>query len=160
MILILGIFVSCSSSKKFTSEKSKTEEIENSYTGRYQDKIPEKDSTKLEELVFNNPEILETETGIASYYGEDFHEKVTYSGVIYDMYGLSAAHPTYRMGTRIRVINLLNDRSIEIKINDRMPQWPDRIIDLSYGTAKELDMLSEGLVEVRIEVLQWGDGRE
>jgi len=76
------------------------------------------------------------------------------------MYGLSAAHPSYRMGTVVRVTNLSNDKNVIIKINDRMPFRPDRIIDLSLGCAMELDMVNVGITEVKVEVLEWGKGKK
>lgn len=76
------------------------------------------------------------------------------------MNGLSAAHPTYQMGTVVRVTNLSNEKSVVIKINDRMPFRPDRIIDLSLGCARELDMVNAGITEVKVEVLEWGNGKK
>lgn len=118
------------------------------------------EETTEEEIVFYDMSPVETVTGIASYYADDFHGKIAYSGEVYDMYGLTAAHPSYPMGTIMVVTNLVNGKSVQIRINDKMPQHPDRIIDLSYGTAKELDMLEDGLVDVMIEVLEWGKGRK
>jgi len=100
------------------------------------------------------PPVSFPQTGTASWYGEDFHGKPTASGVPYDMYGLSAAHNTLPLGTTVRVTHLGNGRSVELAINDRGPFVDDRIIDLSYGAAKVLDMDKEGLAKVRIEVVQ------
>jgi rare lipoprotein A len=61
------------------------------------------------------------------------------------------------MNTIIRVTNLSNNKQVDVRINDRMPKHPDRIIDLSLGTAMELGMVEEGLAEVKIEVLKWGE---
>lgn len=102
---------------------------------------------------------LEVETGIASYYADEFHGRPTASGVIYDMYKISAAHPFHPLGTIVRITNLVNNKSVVLEINDRMPYRPDRIIDLSYGAAKELDMLIVGIQKIRIDVLKWGDGK-
>ncbi|MCL4548948.1 MAG: septal ring lytic transglycosylase RlpA family protein [Bacteroidetes bacterium] len=97
--------------------------------------------TQKEDLErYENAKVLETEVGTASYYADQFNNKITYSGEVYDMFGLSAAHPAYQMGTIIRVTNLSNDKSVIIRVNDRMPFRPDRIIDLSLGCAQELDM--------------------
>lgn len=92
--------------------------------------------------------------GTASWYGQDFHGKPTASGTSYDMYGLSAAHNTLPLGTTVRVTNLANGRKVVIPITDRGPFVGDRILDLSYGAAQQLEMVKEGLAKVHIEVLQ------
>ena len=74
------------------------------------------------------------------------------------MYGLTAAHKTLPLGTRVRVINLSNKKTVEVKINDRGPYVKDRILDLSYGAALKLDMVSRGLDQVKIIILKLGDG--
>ncbi|MEE8423716.1 MAG: septal ring lytic transglycosylase RlpA family protein [Thermodesulfobacteriota bacterium] len=96
------------------------------------------------------------QTGLASWYGADFDGRPTASGVIYDMYGISAAHKTLPLGTVVKAINLQNNKGLEVVINDRGPFVDHRIIDFSYGAAKELDMVEEGVVPIRIEVV----GRE
>jgi len=93
------------------------------------------------------------EVGMASWYGEDFHGKKTANGQIYDMYSLSAAHKTLPLGTRVRVTHLSNDRSVILVINDRGPFVAGRIIDLSYGAARELGMVDRGVSKVRISAL-------
>ena len=97
--------------------------------------------------------------GISSYYGPKFHGKLTANGEIFDMYGLTAAHKTLPLNTIIRVINLKNDKSLILRINDRGPYVGNRILDCSYGAAKKLDFVKEGTVEVRIEVIEWGDNK-
>lgn len=109
---------------------------------------------------YTNIKALETQVGVASYYADDFNGKITYSGEVYNMFGLSAAHPFYPMGTIVKVTNLSNNKSVIISINDRMPFRPDRIIDLSFGCAIELDMLKVGITEVKVEVLEWGAGKK
>lgn len=93
------------------------------------------------------------EVGIASWYGKDFHGKKTANGYIYNMYGVSAAHKTLPLGTKVRVTNLENRRSIILVINDRGPFVGDRIIDLSYGAAKKLDTVQRGVVKVRVTAI-------
>ena len=93
-----------------------------------------------------------TETGIASWYGEPFHGRNTAAGDTYDMDAISAAHRTIPFGTRIRVDNLDNGRSIELDVNDRGPFVPGRILDLSRGAARALDMIGPGTARVRITV--------
>lgn len=90
------------------------------------------------------------QTGIASWYGEDFHGKKTSSGEIYDMYSESAAHKTLPLGTIVRVRNLDNNREMEIRINDRGPFVTGRIIDLSYACASKLGVLGPGTALVEL----------
>ena len=89
--------------------------------------------------------------GIASWYGPDFHGRVTANGEVYDMHGISAAHPTLPMPSYVRVTNLSNGRSIIVRVNDRGPYAKNRIIDLSIGTAKALGFYGQGLARVRVE---------
>jgi len=90
------------------------------------------------------------EVGMASWYGRDFHGRKTANGQVYDMYGLSAAHKTLPLGTRVRVTNLSNNRSAVLTVNDRGPFVRGRILDLSYGAAKRLGTVDQGVVRVRI----------
>ena len=83
--------------------------------------------------------------GTASWYGDYFQGKTTASGEPYDMYDLTAAHPTLPLGSWVRVTNLRNGRAVVVRINDRGPVVPGRIIDLSYNTARVLQFKSQGL---------------
>jgi len=96
-------------------------------------------------------------TGLSSYYGKDFHGKLTANGEIFDMYGLTAAHKTIPLNTIVRITNLDNDKSLILRINDRGPYVGDRILDCSYGAAKKLGFVNDGVTEVKIEVIEWGD---
>ena len=96
--------------------------------------------------------------GISSYYAEDFHGKLTANGEVYDMYGLTAAHKTLPLNTIVRVTNLDNEKSLILRINDRGPYVKGRILDCSYGAAKKLGFLANGTTQVRVEVIEWGDG--
>jgi rare lipoprotein A len=91
--------------------------------------------------------------GTASWYGPDFHGRLTANGEVYDMHGISAAHPTLPMPSYARVTNLENGRSIVVRINDRGPYARNRVIDLSIGTAKALKFYDRGLATVRVEYL-------
>ncbi len=93
------------------------------------------------------------EVGLASWYGEDFHGKKTANGQTYDMYGLSAAHKTLPLGTRVRVTHLGNNRSVVLVVNDRGPFVSGRILDLSYGAAKRLGTVESGVARVRISAI-------
>lgn len=95
-----------------------------------------------------------TETGMASYYGEAFEGKPTASGEPYRSSKLTAAHRTLAFGTRVRVTNLSNDRSVIVTVNDRGPFAKERIIDLSRAAAVKLDYIDKGVTRVRIEVLK------
>jgi len=94
------------------------------------------------------------QTGMASWYGPDFHGKTTSSKEVYDMHDLTAAHRSLPFGTYVMVTNLDNRKSIIVRINDRGPFVEGRIIDLSYAAAKTLDMVGPGVIPVRIEVLE------
>lgn len=91
------------------------------------------------------------EEGLASWYGRDFHGKATANGEMYDMYKPSAAHKLLPLGTRVRVTNLENGKSIYLTINDRGPFVKGRIIDLSYEAANRLGSLDKGVAMVRVE---------
>ena len=93
------------------------------------------------------------EVGIASWYGEQFHGKVTANGAIYDMNALTAAHKTLPMPSKVRVTNLSNGRALNLDINDRGPFVNGRIIDLSRRAAQLLGFESEGLAMVRVQVI-------
>lgn len=91
--------------------------------------------------------------GIASWYGQQFHGNRTANGEIYDMNGLTAAHRVLPMGTRVRVTNLLNSKSVLLRINDRGPAIHGRLIDVSLAAAKSIGMVGLGLAPVRLEIV-------
>ena len=91
--------------------------------------------------------------GIASWYGKDFHGKKTSNGETYDMYAMTAAHKTLPLGTYVRVHNLENNRTLEVRINDRGPFVRGRIIDLSYTGAKEIGIVGPGTARVEVVAL-------
>jgi peptidoglycan lytic transglycosylase len=93
------------------------------------------------------------QVGTASWYGEYFDGKPTASGETYDMYALTAAHPTLPLGSYVRVTNLHNGRVVIVKVNDRGPIVPGRIIDLSYGAAEVLNFTEKGLQRVRLDLV-------
>jgi rare lipoprotein A len=92
--------------------------------------------------------------GTASWYGEYFVGKPTASGEDFDMYDMTAAHPTLPLGSYVRVTNLRNGRVVVVKVNDRGPVVPGRIIDLSYGAAKVLQFEQRGLQRVRLDLVR------
>lgn len=89
--------------------------------------------------------------GIASWYGPDFHGRLTANGEIYNMHGYSAAHPTLPIPSYARVTNLNNGKSIIVRVNNRGPFVHNRLVDLSVGTAKALDFYGRGVTRVRLE---------
>lgn len=91
-----------------------------------------------------------SERGQASWYGEDFHGKRTSSGEPYNMHAMTAAHKTLPLPTYVRVTNLQNRREVIVRVNDRGPFHDDRIIDLSFAAATELDILRNGTAEVEV----------
>jgi rare lipoprotein A len=92
-------------------------------------------------------------TGRASWYGEAHHGLLTASGERYDMNALTCAHRSLPFGTRLRVVNLDNDRVVEVRVNDRGPMVAGRILDLSYAAARTLGAVGTGVIPVRITVL-------
>src|SRR5580658_1485159 len=92
--------------------------------------------------------------GTASWYGEYFVGKPTASGEDFDMYDMTAAHPSLPLGSYVRVTNLRNGREVVVKVNDRGPIVPGRIIDLSYGAAQVLEFEHRGLQKVRLDLVR------
>lgn len=99
------------------------------------------------------PPVGATEAGIASWYGHPYHGRCAANGEIYDMEKLTAAHRTLAFGTIVRVRNLSNGKTVDVRINDRGPFIDGRIIDLSRAAARQIDMIVPGTTEVRLEIL-------
>jgi rare lipoprotein A len=106
-----------------------------------------------------NPEVRKPaktkpyQVGTASWYGQIFDGKPTASGEPYDMYDMTAAHLKLPMGSYVRVTNLRNGRAVVVRVNDRGPIVPGRIIDLSYGAAQALQFKQRGLQRVRLDLV-------
>jgi rare lipoprotein A len=94
--------------------------------------------------------------GLASWYGGVFNGRKTASGERFDMYAMTACHPTLPFGTMVRVVNRSNGRAVVVRITDRGYLYSGRILDLSYGAAQKLEMIKPGLTKVDLEVLSWG----
>jgi len=110
------------------------------------------------------PEIIQpqenwSQEGLASYYAEDFHGKLTANGEIFDMNAITAAHKELPLDSKVKVIDLDTGKSIIVRINDRGPYIENRIIDLSKASAEKLGILQSGVARVTIEVVEWGDNR-
>ncbi len=97
------------------------------------------------------------ERGIASWYGRRYHGNNTASGEVYDMYAMTAAHPTLPLPSYVRVTNLENGKSIIVRLNDRGPFLSERLIDLSYTAAYKLGILAGGSSHVEVESILPGD---
>jgi rare lipoprotein A len=93
------------------------------------------------------------EEGIASWYGADFHGRTTANGECYDMYAMTAAHPTLPLPTMVKVTNLENGRTVVLRVNDRGPFVKGRVIDLSFAAARKLAMSKQGVAPVRVEAI-------
>jgi rare lipoprotein A len=100
------------------------------------------------------PKLGQTETGEASWYGHPYHGRRAANGEIYDMEKLTAAHRTLPFDTWLRVVNLDNSKTVEVRITDRGPFIEGRIIDLSHAAARAIDMLGPGTARVRLEVIR------
>ena len=148
-ILAFGLtFISCTSSPRFYSKETIKVQKENK-------RFFVVEESKIDTL-HNLSNEVETITGFASFYADDFDGKQTANGEVFNMYELTAAHRTYPFNTMIRVVNLANDRTTIVRINDRGPFVDGRIIDLSLGAATQLGMDKTGIQEVRLEIIEWG----
>ena len=102
-------------------------------------------------------EVEEVTEGIASWCSNGFEGRTTASGEIYTPYAFTAAHRTFPMGSVLLVTNLEDGRKVVVRVNDRGPWKEGRIVDLSLAAAKVLDIHEDGLSEVKVEVLRWGE---
>jgi rare lipoprotein A len=101
----------------------------------------------------------QVQTGKASFYADKFEGTATASGERYKHNRLTAAHKTLPFGTKVRITNLANNESVEVIINDRGPYVEGRVVDLSKAAAEKLGFVNQGLAEVKVEVLDPGDGK-
>lgn len=124
-------FTSCGITSRMGEEPQKSEKTD----------LPEASEEKIEE-------------GVASWYGPNFHGKLTANGEKYDMHGITAAHRTLPFNSVVRVNNLDNGKSVDVRINDRGPYAKDRIIDLSKKAAQEVDMIDKGTANVELLLLE------
>ncbi len=134
-ILIILIFASCAAPRY----------------GYYED-YP-KYETQPKESPKETPAPLEAKYIVASWYGPDFHGKLTSSGEPYNMFANTCAHKEYPFGTKLKVTNIANNKNVECTVNDRGPFIPGRDLDLSYSCAKEIELIGTGTGEVKIEYL-------
>ena len=90
---------------------------------------------------------------LTSWYGHKFHGKLTASGERFDMYAMTCAHRTLQFGTKLRVTNTENNKSVVVTVNDRGPFIHGRDLDLSYGAAKKIGIIKQGVERVKIELI-------
>lgn len=115
--------------------------------------LPAEEPSVIEKLntVASNTVRKFSQTGVASWYGRQFHGRKTASGETFDMNGLTAAHRSLPLNCYIRVTNKDNGKSVVVKVNDRGPFHGNRVLDLSYGAAKQLGVTNAGTAKVSIE---------
>lgn len=106
------------------------------------------------------PEAANPLHGAASWYGGLFNGRLTASGERYNMHAMTACHPTLPFGTVVRVKNLSNNRTVDVRINDRGFLYTGRVIDLSYAAAKKIAIIKPGLAPVQLTVLSWGKRKQ
>tara|TARA_B000000532_G_scaffold70708_1_gene56281 strand:+ start:468 stop:1001 length:534 start_codon:yes stop_codon:yes gene_type:complete len=158
ILFLFIIFSGCTSSPRYltnnTTYKTREKGIKKSKKKKNTSKVKFIDPASVN----TNIKHKKLMKGVSSFYSEDFHGKLTANGEIFDMYGLTAAHKTLPLNTICRVTNLDNNKSLILRINDRGPYVVGRILDCSYGAAKKLGFVDKGTTEVKIEVIEWGDG--
>jgi rare lipoprotein A len=123
---------------------------QDAYSAMYDDEEPNQDSSKT---IVNADSLKIVIKGKASYYGSEFNGRKTANGEIYDETAMTAAHRTLPFGTVLRVTNIRNGLSVIVRINDRGPFHPDRILDLSKAAAEELDLIKFGVTEIESEIV-------
>ncbi|MEA2017190.1 MAG: septal ring lytic transglycosylase RlpA family protein [Campylobacterota bacterium] len=166
LLVIILLFTGCGSKYGYTnksyhsssySDKQTRKTIPNN--GKIRDSKAMHRATMRPYVVFNKKyyptlaHIGDNFHGIASWYGPNFHAKKTSNGEIYNMYAMTAAHKTLPMNTVVQVENMVNGKTIIVRINDRGPFVAGRIIDLSNKAAHKIDMVKTGTVKVKLTVL-------
>lgn len=139
LLIFAIIMVSCQSGQENDSNGASTINYE-----------PQSNTLPQEQVNTTNNLQLPQE-GQASFYADRFHGRPTASGEIYDSTALTAAHRKLPFGTRVKVTNLSNNKSVVLRINDRGPHHPKRIIDVSQAAARKLGFVQKGLTRVRVE---------
>jgi rare lipoprotein A len=109
--------------------------------------------TAASPIAAGSPAPASGETGLASWYGHPYHGRASASGEIYDMEQMTAAHRTLPFGAMVRVHDLDNQKSVDVRINDRGPFVDGRIIDLSHAAARVIEMIGPGIAQVQLEIL-------
>ncbi len=144
-----GMLFTCAPAPRFTSTPETPESPAVVSSSTRESETPPSLSTKFRPG--------ESFVGVASYYGPNFHGRQTANGETFDMYGITAAHKTLPFNTVVRVTNLKSNQSTLVRINDRGPFIPGRVLDLSYGAARKIGLLVDGTARVRIDIIEVGD---
>ena len=144
IVVILLFMYSCTASPRYNTNNQSTHQKET-----------KKQNKKDPRSKFNSKKTKYS--GVSSWYGPQFHGNLTANGEVFDMYGITAAHKEFPLNTIARVTNLDNNKSIILRINDRGPYVDGRILDCSYGAALKLDFSDQGIANVKIEIIEWGD---
>ena len=149
MGFILNLFISLpikGNNKKLTDDLKKSENKIKTTENR--------DDIYDEEIKEELAKYSYFQTGTASFYGGKWHGRKTANGEIFDTYKLTAAHKTLPFGTRVRVTNLSNGKSVVVRINNRGPYSKGRIIDLSQAAFSKIENMSKGVTKVKLEIVK------
>jgi rare lipoprotein A len=117
---------------------------------------PEKGADLAEPVIPAGAKPLATETGLASWYGPPYHNRRGSNGEFYNMHAMTAAHRTFPLESIVRVTNVKTGSTALVRITDRGPFIPGRIVDLSLAAAKKLDVWQPGVAQVRVELMESG----
>ncbi len=150
MLLLLGLLASCSSQVRHVYRSDSS-----SSASRKAGQKPYIINGERYEPLSSHEGFVQS--GIASWYGSDFHGKTTSNGDTYDMYAMTAAHKTLPLGVYVKVRNRDNGQETVVRINDRGPFVTGRIIDLSYSAARDIGIVDSGTAPVKIEALGYPD---
>ncbi len=112
------------------------------------------DAALAEPTIPANAKPIATETGLASWYGPPYHNRRGSNGEVYNMHAMTAAHRTYPLGSIVRVTNVKTGQHALVRITDRGPFIPGRVLDLSLAAARKLDVWQPGVAEVKVELMQ------
>ncbi len=166
LVLLVALFAGCGHRKQATVNVPPPPPASESYPANSasrpegttaKDRLPNKDtraSDLAEPTIPAGARALETETGLASWYGPPYHNRVGSNGEVYNMHAMTAAHRTLPLGSIVRVTNLKTGHTALVRITDRGPFIPGRILDLSLAAAHKLDVYLPGIAEVRVEVME------
>lgn len=139
-------------SKRSSRPVGHTRPVETARTTPTPSSLPGRTPASERDATSPPPEPLYVETGLASWYGHPYHGRIAANGERYDMDDLTAAHRTLPFDTRVRVVNTLNQKAVDVRITDRGPFVDGRVIDLSRAAAKAIDLIGPGIAPVRVEV--------
>lgn len=117
---------------------------------------PEEDAGLAEPVIPAGAKPIETQTGLASWYGPPYHNRIGSNGEVYNMHAMTAAHRTFPLGSIVRVTNPKTGNTALVRITDRGPFIPGRIIDLSLAAARKVDLVQAGVAQVKVELMESG----